>query len=146
MRKLFICLALLVSVGASSAGTKEEALLVIGKWTKAFAESDVDTIVSLYAPDALFFGTRSATLVSNASAIRTYFDQVLLTGRPHAAALLEHSVVVLSDTSVVVTGLDSLAGVRDGKNVVSSGRVTFVLAKIGDIWQIVHFHRSTVPT
>ena len=146
MRKLLIGLALLLSASASSAGPKEEALLVLGKWTKAFTESDIDTIVSLYAPGALFFGTRSAVLVTNASGIRTYFDQILLTGKPHTAALLEHSVQVLSDTVVVVTGRDTLTGVRDGKDVVSSGRVTFVFAKSGENWQIVHFHRSSVPT
>ena len=52
---------------------------------------------------------------------------------------------VLSDTVVVVTGLDTVTGVRDGTAFSANGRVTFVLAKRGPDWQIVHFHRSAMP-
>jgi hypothetical protein len=44
------------------AGPKEDALAVLDKWTKAFSTSDVDGIVKLYAPDALFIGTGTLTL------------------------------------------------------------------------------------
>jgi hypothetical protein len=52
---------------------------------------------------------------------------------------------VLSDTAVVVTGLDTVTGARDGKPFSGNGRVTFVVAKRGSDWQIVHFHRSSMP-
>ena len=54
--------------------------------------------------------------------------------------------LVLSDTAVMVTGLDTVTGVRDGKPYSNNGRVTFVVAKRGSVWQIVHFHRSAMPT
>jgi hypothetical protein len=54
-------------------------------------------------------------------------------------------VLVLSTTAVVVTGLDIVASVRDGRQVSATGRVTFVVAKRGSDWQIVHFHRSALP-
>jgi hypothetical protein len=53
--------------------------------------------------------------------------------------------VVLSDTVVVVTGLDTVTGTRDGKTYSANGRVTFVIAKRNVGWQIVHFHRSAMP-
>ena len=53
--------------------------------------------------------------------------------------------MVLSDNAVVMTGLDTVTGVRDGQPVSSNGRVTFVLAKRGSDWKIVHFHRSAMP-
>jgi uncharacterized protein (TIGR02246 family) len=127
------------------AGPKEEALNVLGKWTKAFSDSDVDGIVKLYAPDALFFGTGSQTLSSKPAEIRAYFENALLTNRPRGAVLKESSVTVLSDTAVVVAGLDTVTGVKDGKAYSANGRVTFVVAKRGDVWQIVHFHRSAMP-
>jgi hypothetical protein len=34
---------------------------------------------------------------------------------------------------------------RDGQHVSDRGRVTFVIAKRGDDWRIVHFHRSALP-
>jgi uncharacterized protein (TIGR02246 family) len=130
---------------AAVAGPKEEALQVVEKWTKAFTESDVDGIVKLYAPDALFLGTGSKTLVTKPEEIRKYFEQALLSNRPLGAKVGEHSVMVLSDTVVVVTGLDTVTGVRDGTPVSLNGRVTFVVAKRGADWQIVHFHRSAMP-
>ncbi len=53
--------------------------------------------------------------------------------------------MVLSDTAVVVMGLDTVTGVKDGKSYTLNGRVTFVVAKRGDAWQIVQFHQSAKP-
>jgi ketosteroid isomerase-like protein len=57
MRALVSLVALLGLLSSANAGPKEDALAVLDKWTKAFAASDVDGIVKLYAPDALFVGT-----------------------------------------------------------------------------------------
>jgi len=146
MRRFLVGLALVLYVFAANAGPREEALQVLQKWIKAFADSDVDAIVGLYAPDALFFGTGSKSLVIRTEGIRTYFEQALLNNRPRGAALREHSIVVLSDTAAVVTGLDTVTGMRDGKTYSADGRVTFIVAKRGENWQIVHFHRSAVPS
>jgi len=127
------------------AGPKEDALEVVAKWTKAFTDSDVDGIVKLYAPDALFLGTGSKTLVTKPEEIRKYFEQALLSNRPRGAKVGDHSVMVVSDTVVVVTGLDTVTGVRDGTPFSANGRVTFVVARRGSEWQIVHFHRSAMP-
>lgn len=128
-----------------NAGPKEDALQVLEKWTQAFRNSDVDGIVSLYAPDALFIGTGSKAVVVKPEGIRQYFEQALLSNRPRGAELLSHSVMVLSDTAVAVTGLDRVSGVRDGKVYTADGRVTFIVANRGTGWQIVHFHRSAMP-
>ncbi len=146
MRELLVALALLASLcSTANAGPKEEALQVLEKWTKAFTDSDVDGIVKLYAPDASFLGTGSKTVVLKPEEIRKYFEQALLNNRPRGATLGSYSAMVLSDTAVVVTGLDTVTGVRDGKPVSANGRVTFVVARRGSDWQIVHFHRSAMP-
>jgi ketosteroid isomerase-like protein len=56
-----IAFTLLVS-SAAVAGPKEEALLVLEKWSKAFSDSDVDGIAKLYSPDAHFLGTARRSL------------------------------------------------------------------------------------
>ena len=146
MRELLFAVALFASLCSTViAGPKEEALQVLEKWTKAFADSDVDGIVKLYAADALFLGTGSKTVVVKPEEIRKYFEQALLNNRPRGATLGSHSAMVLSDTTVVVTGLDTVTGVRDGKPFSNNGRATFVVAKRGSDWQIVHFHRSAMP-
>jgi uncharacterized protein (TIGR02246 family) len=137
----------LVAAMASTAfaGPEEDAMQVVQKWAAAFNASDVDAIVALYAPDALFLGTGSRTVVLETAGIRDYFERALLTDRPRGAKLLSHSMRVMSDNSVVITGLDETSMVRDGKTISSPGRVTFVVAKRGTEWKIVHFHRSGVP-
>jgi len=146
MRKLLVAIALVISLcSTAAAGPKEETLQVLEKWTKAFTDSDVNSIVKLYAPDALFLGTGSKTVVTKPEEIRKYFEQALLSNRPRGAKVGDHSVVVLSETVVVVSGLDTVSGVRDGTPYSANGRVTFVVAKRGSDWQIVHFHRSAMP-
>jgi uncharacterized protein (TIGR02246 family) len=127
------------------AGPEEDALQVIEKWAAAFRASDVDAIVALYAPDAMFLGTGSRTVVLTTEEIRQYFERALLTDRPRGAVLESRSVMVLNDGAVVITGLDTTTAVRDGKPIRSPGRVTFVVSRRGAEWKIVHFHRSGVP-
>jgi uncharacterized protein (TIGR02246 family) len=146
MRKFVFAAALFVSLCAvATAGPKEDGLQVLEKWTKAFSASDVDGIVKLYAADTTFLGTGSKTVVVNSEEIRKYFEQALLNNRPRGATLNSYSATVLSDSAVLFTGLDTVTGVRDGTPFSADGRVTFVVAKRGTEWQIVHFHRSAMP-
>jgi uncharacterized protein (TIGR02246 family) len=145
MRLFLGVVSLLASFSVAFAGPKEDALQVIDLWAKAFTASDVDGIVKLYAPDALFMGTGSKTVVTKPEGIRKYFEAGLLTNRPRGATLNSYEAMPLSDTAVVVTGLDTVTGVKDGNPISATGRVTFVVAKQGADWRIVHFHRSAMP-
>jgi uncharacterized protein (TIGR02246 family) len=128
-------------------GPKDDALEVVAKWNKAFEEKDVDGITKLYAPDALFLGTGSKTVVAKPEGIRSYFAAAFQVENPPRVSCCgdDYSVMSLSDTEVVITGLDILTGIRDGKPFSARGRVTFIVAKRGSDWQIVHFHRSAMP-
>ena len=145
MRFLVGMLILMASISTAAADSKADALQVIDSWAKAFTASDVDAIVKLYAPDALFMGTGSKAVVTKPEGIRTYFEAALLNNRPRGASLNSFESMVLADNAVLVTGLDTVTGVRDGTPTSASGRVTFVVAKRGADWQIVHFHRSAMP-
>jgi len=146
MRSLFIAVSLLLSLSTSSfAGPADEALQVAQRWTKAFTEADVEGIIGLHEPDALFMGTLSKTVVTTPEGVRKYFEAALLNDRPRTAKVLEHSTAVLSDTAVVITGLDLVTGTRDGATTTSNGRFTFVIVKKPAGWKIVHYHRSAVP-
>ena len=146
MRHRLIVLFLCGLLGSSAfAGPKEDATAVLDQWAKAFAASDVDAIVRLYAPETYFMGTGSKSVVTDHAAIRKYFEDAILTRRPRSAPITESHVVVLSDEAVLITGLNSSNGVLDGKPFSNPGRVTFVIAKRGPDWKIVHFHRSAMP-
>ena len=146
MRAFTSAVTLLVLLStAAVTGPSEDAVQVLEKWVKAFTDSDVDAIVKLHAPDGLFMGTASKNVVTQTAGVRAYFQNALLNNRPRSAKLTDYKVLVLSESAVAVSGLDLLAGVRDGNTFSNVGRVTFVVAKRGADWQIVQFHRSPVP-
>jgi len=74
---------------------------------KAFTAADVDTIVSLYAPDAVFMGTVSKTIVTTPEDIRKYFQVALLGKRRFVASFVERSVTAVAETAFVVTARTS---------------------------------------
>jgi Domain of unknown function (DUF4440) len=94
MRAPLSVVALLGLLSSAVAGPKEDALAVLETWTKAFAASDVDGIVKLYAPDALFLGTASKTAVVKPEGIRSYFENALLNNRPGGATLKDYAATV----------------------------------------------------
>ncbi|MBR1214457.1 SgcJ/EcaC family oxidoreductase [Bradyrhizobium sp. JYMT SZCCT0180] len=145
MRLFLYGFILMASISTAAADSKTDALQIIDRWAKAFTASEVDAIVKLYAPDALFMGTGSKAVVTKPEDIRTYFEAALLNNRPRGATLNSYESMVLSDNAVLVTGLDTTTRVKDGTPISASGRVTFVVAKRGADWQIVHFHRSAMP-
>src|SRR5262245_9700783 len=103
MRVFLSAVTLLVSLSSAAiAGPKEDALQVLEKWAKAFTDSDVDAIVKLHAPDAMFMGTQSKTVVVKTEGIRAYFENALLNNRPRGAKLTDFTAVVLSDSAVAV--------------------------------------------
>ena len=145
MRAFLTAVVLLVSLSSTTnAGPKEEALQVVEKWTTAFTNSDLDGIFNLHATDAVLIGTGSKALIAPPEGVRKYFEAVFRSGK-YTPALGEHSVLQISDTTVVVTGFDTIVGVAADKPVNLTGRDTFVIAKRGADWQIVHFHRSATP-
>jgi uncharacterized protein (TIGR02246 family) len=141
-----LCLSLVFLASSAFAAPKDDALQVVERWAKAFTEADVDTIVGLYAPDAVFIGTGSKTIVTQPADIRKYFQTALLGSRRFVATFVESNVIPVSESAFVVTVLDKLAVTADGKTQDVFGRVTFVVAKHESGWKIVSFHRSAMPS
>ena len=115
------------------------------KWGKAFTNADVDAIAKLYAPDALMIGTFGKVVLTKPEQIRKYFDVALNTDKPRTATLDSSENLVVDDTTVVIAGFDTITGTKDGQQTIGKGRVTFVVAKRGSDWMIVHLHRSPLP-
>ena len=124
---------------------RNAAFPIFEQWIKAFADSDVDAILKLYAPDATFIGEDSKTVIGDPTEIRKYFENELLAGRPRAAIINFQQNEALSDDAVLVTGLYESRGVLDGKPFSKPGRFTFIIARRNAEWLIVHFHRSAMP-
>ncbi|GLR89816.1 SgcJ/EcaC family oxidoreductase [Bradyrhizobium iriomotense] len=145
MRTFLSAVALVASVATAHAGPKEDAYQVVEKWGKAFTNGEVDAIVNLYAPDALMIGTLGKAVLTKPEQIRKYFDVALNSDKPRTAILDSSEATVIDDSTVVIVGFDTITGTKDGQQTVGKGRVTFVVAKRGSDWMIVHMHRSPLP-
>ena len=77
--------------------------------------------------------------------IRQYFDVALNRDKPRTARLDSSEALVVDDDTVLIAGFDTITSTKDGQQVVTKGRVTFVVAKRGSDWMIVHLHRSPLP-
>jgi uncharacterized protein (TIGR02246 family) len=146
MRRILSAMTLVASVSLAHAGPKEAAYQVLEKWSKAFTDADVDGIAKLYAPDALMIGTFGKAVLTKPEQIRKYFDVALNTGKPRTAKINSSEALLIDDNTVVIVGFDTITAMKDGQPTAVMGRVTFVIAKRGSDWMIVHLHRSPLPT
>jgi len=149
MRRLILtlaCLALPISVFA---GPKEDAQAVFDKFLAAFTAADVDGVVALFAPDALVWGTTMRELATTAQPVRQYFSNALGNLKPNqvtASAAGPYATMVLSDTSVLMSGMWQIERVVDGKPTAGAPlRVSLAVVKRGDRWLIAQFHNSPRP-
>lgn len=145
MRTFLTMVVLMSSISLTHAGPKEDAQQVVAKWSKAFTAADVDAIARLYAPDALMIGTQGKAVLTKPEQIRQYFEVALNRDRPRTASLDSSEALVIDDNTVVIAGFDTITSTKDGQSVAAKGRVTFVVAKRGADWMIVHLHRSPLP-
>jgi uncharacterized protein (TIGR02246 family) len=147
MKKVILFAVILIaSVSLAHAGPKEDAHQVVANWSKAFTDGDVDAIAKLYAPEALMIGTMGKVVLTKPEEIRKYFEAAFKSiDKPRTANLDSSEALVVDDNTVVIAGFDTITGTRDGQQIIAKGRVTFVVAKRGPDWMIVHLHRSPLP-
>ena len=145
MKKLVVAiLSIAVMHQTAIAGPKEDAFQVIEQFKRAFDASDVEGVVKLYAPDAIFLGTVSPKVITTTAEIDQYF-QALRQFTPRSIVIEEHSAVVISENAVLFAGFDTFSQTREGKTVEAPARFTFLIMKGDQGWRIRHFHSSTRP-
>lgn len=150
MRRLLMVVTLVATFCSTAiAGPKEDAQAVFDKFLTNFTAADMDGVVGLFWPDAQFWGTTLPNLATTPEAIREYFKPGLGTRKPNEAkATLSGppSVLVLSDSVVLISGMWQIERVADGKPVVGAPlRVSVVVTKRGDRWLMSQFHNSPRP-
>jgi uncharacterized protein (TIGR02246 family) len=138
-RFVFITL-IVMSPAAAVAGPAEEANAVVDRFSAAYTSNDPETVVKLYAPDAILLGTVSPVISVGTEAIRKYFS--MLKGSGNRNAIRERHTIVLGDNAVVVTGFYEFTRMQDGKPVPGPSRFTMLITRTGDEWRIAHHHSS----
>lgn len=146
MRTFLTAILLAASVSLAHAGPKEDARQVVSNWSKAFIDGDADAIAKLYAPEALMIGTLGKVVLTKPEDIRKYFEAAFKSlDKPRTANVDSSEALVVDDNTVVIAGFDTITGMRDGQQITAKGRITFVVARRGRDWMIVHLHRSPLP-
>jgi uncharacterized protein (TIGR02246 family) len=139
----FFVMLVLLAPAVTFGGPAEEASAVIDRWVTVFNANDVDAVVKLYAPDATLLGTISPILAEGPGPINAYFSS--LRGSGNKVAIGERRMMALGESAVLTTGFYEFTPIRDGKPVSIPARFTFVVAKRGGDWLIVHHHSSQRP-
>jgi uncharacterized protein (TIGR02246 family) len=145
--RLVLVLSCLITCIPAMAGPKEDALAAYQSFFELFITDNHDQIVTLFAPDALFYGTRSTELATTREEIRQYFVEALSGKRGTVRATpFEHTAMLLSDNVVAISGKWQSERTSEGKMVTAGpSRITVVMQKRGDRWWIVQFHNSPTP-
>lgn len=128
----------------TNAPRADGAFKIMEEWTIAFENADVDALMELYAPDALFMGAGDKIAMKDRMKIREYFESAFLAHKSRRPIATQQENKVLSANMVVVTTTSLLNKIVDGRNV--ADRVTiFVIAKRGTRWLIVRYDSSATP-
>ena len=147
-RLMFAAVCLAVVPFAAYAGPKEDAEAVFNKFLTEFTAANVDGVVGLFWPDALFWGTTMTDLAAKPDAVRAYFAPGMGTRKPNERKATSAGVssVVISDTVVLISGLWQIEQLVDGKPTIGAPlRVSVAVTKRGDRWLMSQFHNSTMP-
>ena len=129
------------------AGPREDAVAAYDKLFASFTTDNQVQLAALFAPDALFYGTGSADVVTTPEGVIAYFKGALSGARGEVRARpFENTALLLSDTVVAISGKWQSERTLDGKMVTAGpSRLTVVMQKRGDKWLVVQFHNSPTP-
>ena len=143
LRNLLL-LGVLLTAQSVYAGPKEDVSAATEKWAATLGEDNPDTILPLYAPDAVLWGTLSPTVRSDRAALRDYFVRAFAALPGLKVSFGEQLVRVYGDTAVN-TGYYTFSYVKDGEKKTLPARYSFTFVKNGNAWLIVDHHSSAMP-
>jgi uncharacterized protein (TIGR02246 family) len=150
MRKFIVALVLLIMPSVAAAGPKEDALTAFDAFLTTFTSADANKMVSLFTPDALFYGTTSPELVTKPEGVLAYFTAAFGTPARQPGSVVAKRVsaeaVALSDSAAVVSGKWLTERMVDGRMAPGAPlRVSLLVVKRNDSWLVAQFHNSAMP-
>ena len=109
-------------------------------WFNYVSNQDLESVVSLYAHDAVLLGTYSNILSTGHNQIKSYFIDFL--SKKPKASLIKSITHHLSDNLLMVNGFYNFK-IQNGDTV--AARFTFVFKKQEDKFKIISHHSSIMP-
>jgi hypothetical protein len=110
------------------------------KWATVFAENNPDTMLPLYAKDAVLWGTLSPTVRSDPAGLKAYFVAAFQ-ALPKATVKFGDQLIRVYGNTAINTGYYTFSYTKDGEAKTIPARYSFT----SDDWKIVDHHSSAVP-
>ena len=108
-------------------------------WNSALQSRDPNSVVALYAPDAILLPTVSNQVRHNHQEIESYFVDFIVKG---PSGKIDQSNIRLFDHLAINSGVYTFS--FDDQTEVQA-RYTFVYRRQGDRWMIIEHHSSKMP-
>lgn len=140
MKRLLLCFFLAFAPVSAMATPQEEGQVVFEKFLNDFTSGNADAVARNFAPEAMFWGTISPTLITTPHGVKQYFTTAFEKLPGMKASLIgQVSAVALANNIITIAGVWRIDRVSEGKPVVSYSRNMSTLVKRDGRWVIVAF-------
>jgi uncharacterized protein (TIGR02246 family) len=135
-----------VSMIASVAigGPRDDVAAATANWANVFADNNADSILPLYAKDAVLWGTLSPVVRNDPGAIKAYFVGAF-NALPKATVKFGDQLIRIYGNTAVNTGYYTFSYVKDGETKSIPARYSLTFVRDADKWLIVDHHSSAMP-
>jgi uncharacterized protein (TIGR02246 family) len=136
--------ALFLFAEVAFAGPKEDVAAATAKWGETLGQNDPDKVLTLYATDAVLWGTLSPTVRADRAALRDYFVGAFKV-LPGLKVSFGEQLIRVYGTTAVNTGYYTFSYSKDGEPRTLPARYSFVFVNDRQNWIIVDHHSSAMP-
>jgi uncharacterized protein (TIGR02246 family) len=139
----FLCGVVLTAWG----GDKEDVAAAMNMWKENLAVGTAENpgkILSLYAKDAVLWGTISSTRRDTPEAIKDYFVNAYKK-LPKLTVTFKDPYIRVYGKTAINTGYYTFSFVKEGETKMLPARYSFAYVKRGGKWSIVDHHSSGMP-
>ena len=139
---LVLCTLLLSFDSSALVEPKAEVAEAASAWGQAIGGGDPEKVLTLYADDAVLWGTLSPTVRSNRAALQDYFVNAFKVLPGLKVAFGDQLIRVYGNTAIN-TGYYTFS-YGEAKSL--PARYSFTYVKNGERWLIVDHHSSAMPS
>ena len=126
------------------AAPKDDVSAATARWAATLGEDNPDTVLPLYASDAVLWGTLSPTVRSDRAALHDYFVRAFA-ALPGLKVTFGEQLLRVYGNTAVNTGYYTFSFNKDGEAKTLPARYSFTYIMRGDRWVIVDHHSSAMP-
>ena len=142
---LALCMLLLPFGSSALVEPKTEVAAAASAWGQAIGGGDPEKVLTLYADDAVLWGTLSPTVRSNRAALQDYFVNAFKV-LPGLKVAFGDQLIRVYGNAAINTGYYTFSYVRDGEAKTLPARYSLTYVKNGERWLIVDHHSSAIPS